>query len=381
MKSNNQKAEIEEQIVSMLDKVMRDDIEESDNNTIDTSLDNNLTQGYLESRKNNRKSKTQNNYFTCNSNGPLGVIHDDGFLFREQGSRKSNTINLHHANPVGSYFDGVNSNNYFMMKNFPIQQTLFPSNLYGNKPNFYSNNIVPNVTEGYYGSNNNNNIINSPMNHQGMPLNCHPGINNFGTHINMVNSPMSKLMNSPMIHPMSSHLTSPKVNPMSSPLGSPTTNPMSSPMTNRMNNLMINPLSSLINHSNNSNINNSLNFKDDNNNNNNFLSCDDGNLKDVVFSELERLLSISDRIDEKLFARLKGNFINIIKTQNGSRVFQKYLKNTSSLILKSIFNELKYELNELMIDQYANYFCQKFFGFLDQDDRIYFLKEVKILII
>jgi hypothetical protein len=100
------------------------------------------------------------------------------------------------------------------------------------------------------------------------------------------------------------------------------------------------------------------------------------NLSDVVYSELERILSINDKIDETLFKSLRGNFINIIRTQNGSRLFQKYLRNTSINIIAVIFMELQCNFKYLITDMYANYFCQKFFGFLEKRDRLRFLKEV-----
>ena len=111
--------------------------------------------------------------------------------------------------------------------------------------------------------------------------------------------------------------------------------------------------------------------------NNPIVDSNKNNLSDVIYSELERVLSLNDKIDDKLFKSLRGNFINIIRTQNGSRIFQKYLKNTSNNIIGAIFSELKGNLKSLITDLYANYFCQKFFGFLDKRDRIRFLQEVK----
>jgi hypothetical protein len=35
------------------------------------------------------------------------------------------------------------------------------------------------------------------------------------------------------------------------------------------------------------------------------------------------------------------------------------------------------KFHELMIDSYANYFCQKFFSFLNNEQRLTFLKEIQ----
>jgi hypothetical protein len=85
------------------------------------------------------------------------------------------------------------------------------------------------------------------------------------------------------------------------------------------------------------------------------------NLSDFVYGELERILSINDKIDDSLFKSLRGNFINIIRTQNGSRLFQKYLRNTSVNIIAAIFMEMQGKFKYLIMDMYANYFYQRFF--------------------
>lgn len=97
--------------------------------------------------------------------------------------------------------------------------------------------------------------------------------------------------------------------------------------------------------------------------------------------ELENILKSLKKIDDDLFIKLNGNFLNIIKTQNGSRVFQKYLDKTSSKIIHSIYDELKGNLLELITDQYSNYFCQKFFEILSPEDRLNYILEVNLILI
>ena len=79
--------------------------------------------------------------------------------------------------------------------------------------------------------------------------------------------------------------------------------------------------------------------------------------------------------EEYIYNFVKGNFLSIIKNHKGSKIFQKYLKSThSDEILHLIFIELSPNLEELIIDPYANYFCKKFFSYLNPMDRIEFLK-------
>jgi Mg/Co/Ni transporter MgtE len=63
-------------------------------------------------------------------------------------------------------------------------------------------------------------------------------------------------------------------------------------------------------------------------------------------------------------------------TQNGSRVLQSVLKNTSKDVITKIFSEIANDLQALITDSYANYFCQKFFNYLSIDDRCKFLSKV-----
>ena len=75
---------------------------------------------------------------------------------------------------------------------------------------------------------------------------------------------------------------------------------------------------------------------------------------------------------------MKGKIILIIKNHKGSKIFQKYLKSTHSAeILHLIFVELQPNLEELIIDPYANYFCKKFFTYLNQKDRLEFLQTIE----
>lgn len=99
-------------------------------------------------------------------------------------------------------------------------------------------------------------------------------------------------------------------------------------------------------------------------------------INELLIKELENILMLIDKIDESVFNKIKNNFIILLKSQNGSRVLQKYLKNTHPLMIKKIFYHLNPLLPELLMDPYANYFCQKFFIYLEKENRLDFLKRV-----
>lgn len=91
---------------------------------------------------------------------------------------------------------------------------------------------------------------------------------------------------------------------------------------------------------------------------------------------MENKIKITEKVDEKSYYMLKGKFISIIKTQNGSRILQKSLNKTSSEIITYIFYEIWDVLNELMVDSYANYFCQRFYDYLNFNEKKDFLRKV-----
>ena len=137
-------------------------------------------------------------------------------------------------------------------------------------------------------------------------------------------------------------------------------------MNNNINNEIIN---------NNKNAENKNNFMNINNNN---INVNNNSINDNLIFELRHLLEHSGKIDFYIYNIIKGKIVSIIKNHKGSKIFQKYLKSThSDEILHLIFVELYPNLEELIIDPYANYFCKKFFTYLNQKDRIEFLKSIE----
>ena len=94
---------------------------------------------------------------------------------------------------------------------------------------------------------------------------------------------------------------------------------------------------------------------------------------EMLLIEINKILNKIEKIDQIFYNKLKGKFEQIIRTHKGSRIFQNYLKNTHVDILHQIFLEIKNNLPNLLKDNYANYFCKKFFECISQKDRIEYL--------
>ena len=110
--------------------------------------------------------------------------------------------------------------------------------------------------------------------------------------------------------------------------------------------------------------------------NNNSFNQNMNSNENLIF-RLKNNLEKSGKIDHYIYGLIKGKFISIIKNHKGSKIFQKYLKYTHSDILHQIFVELSQSLEDLITDSYANYFIKKFFTYLNQKDRIDFLKGIE----
>ena len=117
---------------------------------------------------------------------------------------------------------------------------------------------------------------------------------------------------------------------------------------------------------------NNINNNTNNNNTNSNIVIDDAKVM-----ELKSILEKSGKIDHYIYNNIKGKILPILKNHKGSRIFQKYLKSTHCDILHQIFIELSYNLEELFTDPYANYFCKKFFTYLNQKDRVDLLKGIE----
>ena len=98
---------------------------------------------------------------------------------------------------------------------------------------------------------------------------------------------------------------------------------------------------------------------------------------ELLLYEINNELIKNEKIDFFIYNKLKNNFTNVIKTHKGSRIFQNYLKKTPSDIIQLIYQEIKPSLIDIMCDFYGNYFIKKFFGCLNKKERLDFISVIK----
>ena len=124
--------------------------------------------------------------------------------------------------------------------------------------------------------------------------------------------------------------------------------------------------------------NNKNNNREIKNNDNHTNIC----VMDSFVCELKNILDKTGKIDYHIYNLIKGKFLSIIKNHKGSKLFQKYFKSfQSDEIIHLLYLEVCPNLDEFITDPYANYFCKRFFSFLNQKDRIDFLKKIEKSII
>ena len=98
-------------------------------------------------------------------------------------------------------------------------------------------------------------------------------------------------------------------------------------------------------------------------------------LFDILSVQLESLLIQNKKFTWDIYNRMKGNFINLIKNQQTSRLCQYFFDETPEEMIHLIFDEISSQIDSLLLDPYANYFCLKIFYFLKKEDRIFFLNQ------
>jgi hypothetical protein len=69
--------------------------------------------------------------------------------------------------------------------------------------------------------------------------------------------------------------------------------------------------------------------------------------------------------------------VTLIKNQNSCRILQTLLSDADHFSISKIFWEIIPEIDQLIIDPYGNYFCQKFYSFLNFEEKIAFLVHVR----
>ena len=80
---------------------------------------------------------------------------------------------------------------------------------------------------------------------------------------------------------------------------------------------------------------------------------------DLLSIQLESMLVQSKRFTWDIYMKMKGNFIYLIKNQQTSRLCQYFFDETPQEMIHLIFDEIKDQIDTLLLDPYANYFCLK----------------------
>ena len=307
------------------------------------------------------------------------------FLFNNNNNNLNNNINLNQSfqsfqslNPQfnDSFISNNLGNNNIIANNYPYNVN---NNNYNPQGNFFNanninsiNNIIPNYNEANYINNvplNNNNMNNIDIKRKDNRKKTQDVQSNFqnkkytNNYMNSNNNSISS--NNNFNFNKNSNL---RFFRKSASLNGNNNNNLyfkNIVMNNNMNNEIIN---------NNKNAENKNNYMNISNN----MNINNSSITDNLIFELRNLLEHSGKIDFYIYNIIKGKIVSIIKNHKGSKIFQKYLKsNHSDEILHLIFVELYSNLEELIIDPYANYFCKKFFTYLNQKDRIDFLKSIE----
>jgi len=100
-----------------------------------------------------------------------------------------------------------------------------------------------------------------------------------------------------------------------------------------------------------------------------FVSCIDKDEKVEEFKDLDDLLKNID-----------CEFWIYAKTQKGSRNLQKLLNKILPDELDHILEKIKENFYELMTDTYGNYFCQKLIQCCSSEQRVFILRNVKLIL-
>ena len=115
-----------------------------------------------------------------------------------------------------------------------------------------------------------------------------------------------------------------------------------------------------------------LYFNQNVNNNNTFNGNNQIYLQNIL-TQFDSSLSQSQCISEPIFRYFQSNFINILKTQIGSRLIQNYLPKTNPIVINKIFATIMPSLSMLLCDPFATHSCLQLFFSLSSNERILFL--------
>ena len=373
---NSEFLKIEDTIIDMLDKVM----EENDSlDSLDFGLDENDDESLKISRISTRHQTSdltfQNNFNRTNKRNLTEVLnskkpfHNFNTMFQHNNSpviknssfcfpnsQKTFNNNFYNQNNINIFSNNeiISNNN---IQNASLPPFLSFNNQFNNSPKINNNNLTINdlpYSKSIIYNNDQRNIYN---NDSQFLLNLNKFINSNNLNINNENVINNNNYYSSTFDP---DISKRRINRKKT---------SDIPVFFKNNNLINN---SRIVNSYDSNI--DFNYINENNIN--------SPIKDSFIYELKNILEKSDKIDYHIYNVIKGKFLSILKNHKGSKLFQKYLKpNIPEEIIHLLYIELSQNLPDFITDGYSNYFCKKFFAFLNQKDRIDFLQKIQNSII
>ena len=375
-KEKEQTEALENQIETMLDDIMDD--EDGDDLNLNISDDNSSSKSYEQIINMPEEKELSSINLFNNINESEDIDLKSNLFPYQRNEKKFPTVSFQEEEKfdnIGSYFDGNQTNLSLFSPNYSFGNVnkFFNQNINNCKSSFCQNNKYYNQRSSFNSTNysiNNSSLMKDEKKKTVYDLNNDKYIlvNNFNINVNVnighnvkrvksynnLNQYFNSLNKNNYYFPNNKNLNLPQMN---------------------MNN---NSFRILNNKSNILNNNNNLNNEQFHKKFFTTLIPQGTNMQvEMLLYELNQSLSKTEKIDYSLYIQLKGNFVNIIKTHRGSSIFQNYLKNTHSEIIHQIFLEICPYLTELITDAYANYFCKKFFNFLNQKDRIDFLLSIK----
>ena len=117
------------------------------------------------------------------------------------------------------------------------------------------------------------------------------------------------------------------------------------------------------------------------NDNNNYIPNTILNIpiNDPAARDLESLLIKNGYFTHQIYNKLKGTFIVLMKSQQTSRILQYYLDKTPNDVIHLIFSEFSNQVDALLLDPYANYFCLKIFYFLFILNKLYNINNIVLI--
>lgn len=95
----------------------------------------------------------------------------------------------------------------------------------------------------------------------------------------------------------------------------------------------------------------------------------------------DKISKLIDELDEtsinKLHSKsLKGNYLILLKNKKFSHIFQNEVRSIQKIFLKEIYEEIKFNLVDLLLDVYSNYSIHRLFCILNNKERISILADI-----